>query len=322
MACASASPGPAGGGIAIPGYRVVRDVPLPGGASRWEYQLLDGASHRLYLAHRGANELVVVDTARQRVTGTLPGVPAARGLAFAPELNRLYATAGGTDQVVVLDAPSLRVLDRVPAGAHPDDVAYVSDTGRVFVSNEDGPGDTVIDGRTNSPLAGVALGGAVGESQYDPWNGLVLVTVRATRELVGIDTRTLQVAQRHRLPGCDEPDGIAVDAMTQDRVFVACEGNARLLTLDLAAGAVAGAVEVGASPDILALDPSRQRLYVAAASGVLTVVDTAPAVPRVIAGGYVGRDAHSVLVDPDTHVVYLPVVDASGKPVLRELAPD
>src|SRR5205085_2649209 len=35
----------------VPGYRLVADVPLTGGASRWGYPVLDARAGRLYLAH-------------------------------------------------------------------------------------------------------------------------------------------------------------------------------------------------------------------------------------------------------------------------------
>ena len=50
-------------------------------------------------------------------------------------------------------------------------------------------------------------------------------------------------------------------------LFVACDGNARLLTLDLRRMQRIGAATVGESPDVLAFDPVRRLLYVAAESG-------------------------------------------------------
>jgi hypothetical protein len=39
------------------------DVPLPGSASRFDYQSLNEASGRLVIAHMGADQVVIVDTA-------------------------------------------------------------------------------------------------------------------------------------------------------------------------------------------------------------------------------------------------------------------
>jgi DNA-binding beta-propeller fold protein YncE len=75
-------------------------------------------------------------------------------------------------------------------------------------------------------------------------------------------------------------------------------------------------------PDTLALDPTLHRLYVASASGVLTVIDTAGSELTVLARGYAGPEAHSVAVDPDTHLVYLPLAGVRGRSVVRVLAPE
>ena len=41
----------------------------------------------------------------------------------------------------------------------------------------------------------------------------------------------------------------------------------------------------------------------------------------MLSQGDAGPNAHSVSVDPATHVVYMPLTDVGGRPVLRELVP-
>src|SRR5881628_2046507 len=55
--------------------RVVADVPLPGSASRFDYQSLEPASGRLFVSHMGAGRLVVFDVRAGRVIGNLDGFP-------------------------------------------------------------------------------------------------------------------------------------------------------------------------------------------------------------------------------------------------------
>src|SRR5689334_6421602 len=64
----------------------VADVALPGDTSRWDYQSLDPQSHRLFIAHLGAGEVVVYDTAHGSVVGTVTGVPGVHGVVAVPEL--------------------------------------------------------------------------------------------------------------------------------------------------------------------------------------------------------------------------------------------
>jgi YVTN family beta-propeller protein len=308
-------------GPTVPGYRMVADVPLPGGSGRWGYQVLDPRAGRLYLAHQGANEVVVVDTIQRRVVATVPGIESVHGLALAPALGRLYASSNTRNEVAVIDLASNRVVTRVPAGVGPDGLTYVSSPGRLYVSDGSGSGETVVDAQTGLPRSRIELGGGPGDSQFDPGSGRVLIALAASRELVAVDPASETVVARYQLSGCDGADGVQVDISSRDRAFVACSGNGRVTSIDLLSGRVGTSLEVGPGPDLLALDLALHRLYVASESGVLTVVDTGGAEPLVMSRGLAGPNAHSVAVDPNTHLVYLPLASVGGRPVLRVLAP-
>ena len=135
---------------------------------------------------------------------------------------------------------------------------------------------------------------------------------------MSVDPATDAVVGRYGLPGCDGAHGVQTDVPEQHRVFVTCEGNNKLLVLDLRTKTVTSAADVGETPDVLTLDPAFHRLYIAAESGPLTIFDVGGAM-RLLAQGDAGPNAHSVAVDPVTHVVYLPLKDVGGRPLLREL---
>ena len=311
-------PGRTGGQqAAVPGYRVARDVPLPGDTSRWDYQTPD-ASHRLYISHLGASEIVVFDTRLQRALAVVSGVDQVHGLVLAPD--RFFASATGRNQVDVVDTSTLKVGPGIATGNYPDGLAYVPGAGKVYVSNEHDSVDTVIDARSARRLGSIKIGGDIGNSQYDPGTGRVYVASGSDNRLVVVDPNRDTVVERDPLPGCDGAHGVQVDVPERGRVFVACEGNAKLAVLDLAARRVTDVMSVGDGPDVLALDPALHRLYVAPESGTLAVFDAGPQV-RKLGSGNAGPNAHSVAADPGTHVVYLPLTDVGGHPVLRELVP-
>lgn len=314
-------PGRTGGQqAAVPGYRVARDAALPGDTSRWDYQTYDASSHHLFISHLGASEIVVFDTRLQRSVSVVSGVDHVHGLVLAPDLGRLFASATGRNQVDVVDTSTLKVGPGVAAGNYPDGLAYVPGAGKVYVSNEHDTVDTVIDARSARPLGSIKIGGDIGNSQYDPGTGRVYVASGSDNHLVVVDPGRDTVVERDPLPGCDGAHGVQVDVPERGRVFVACEGNAKLVVLDLATRRVTDVMNVGDGPDVLALDPVLHRLYVASESGTLAVFDAGPQV-RKLGSGNAGPNAHSVAADPATHVVYLPLTDVGGHPVLRELVP-
>jgi DNA-binding beta-propeller fold protein YncE len=314
-------PGSTGGEQAsVPGYRVARDVPLPGDTSRWDYQTLDASARRLYIAHLGASEIVVFDTRLQRVVSVVRGVDQVHGLVLAPDLNRLFASATGRNQVDVVDTTKLQLGPGIGTGNYPDGLAYAPGPGKVYVSNEHDSVDTVIDARTARRLGSIPIGGDIGNGQYYAGTGLVYVASGSDNHLVVVDPGRDVVLERVPLSGCDGAHGVQVDVPERRRVFVACEGNAKLVVLDLVIKRVMGVMDVDGGPDVLALDPGLHRLYVASESGSLAVFDTGPQV-RKLGMGNAGPNAHSVAVDPGTHLVYLPLTDVRGHPVLRELVP-
>jgi DNA-binding beta-propeller fold protein YncE len=131
------------------------------------------------------------------------------------------------------------------------------------------------------------------------------------------DPQTDQVSGRYDTPGCDHPHGIQISPDLR-LAFVACEGNAKLVVMDLQSMSVTESYDVGSVPDVLAFDGPRRVLYVAAESGPVTAFSETDSGLKLLAQRDVGPNAHSVAVDPDTGHVYFPIANLGGQPVLRE----
>ena len=100
---------------------------------------------------------------------------------------------------------------------------------------------------------------------------------------------------------------------------MANEGSGTLLTVDLTSMRVLGTERVGDGPDVLAFDPEWHRLYVAAESGVVSVF-TERETGLAHDGDVTMPHAHTVSADPRTHLLYFPLQDVAGRPVLRIMA--
>jgi hypothetical protein len=118
------------------------------------------------------------------------------------------------------------------------------------------PGDR----RIVRPLATVKLGGEAGNTKYDEGSGQIIVAIQTQNQLGIIDPRSNKLTQRVALAGCEHPHGLQVDTVRR-LLFVACDANARLLTLDLRnrMEQIASA-RVGDRPDVLAPDSARHFL--------------------------------------------------------------
>lgn len=300
-------------------WRLVREIPLPGKASRFDYMSLDPAANRLYLAHLGDGRMVVCDTNKMRVIANLPGFPHVHGVLVVPGLHRVYATVsplsrGKAGGLVVLDSRTLYPVTKIPVGIHPDGLDYESTTGRIFVSNEWGGTLSVVDTRRDRVVGTISLGGEVGNTRVDPVAHRVWTTVQTKNLLVGMDPKMLTVVRQIPLP-CRHPHGLLIRGK-RHLALVACEKDARLLGVDLVTGKVLFRSRTGRRPDVLSYDPSRHLLFVASESGVVDAYRLGDRVEK-LSEKFLGFRAHSILVDPVSGVLYLPFENIEGRPLLR-----
>jgi DNA-binding beta-propeller fold protein YncE len=301
--------------------RVVGEVVLPGDSSRFDYASLDVARGLLFVAHLGAGDVVEVDVRAHRVVRVIPDVSQVHGVLVVPTLHRVYATATGQNRLVALDEDSAAVLWRAPTGEYPDGLAYDPVRGAIWTTNESGGNETVVDANTGAVRGQVELGGEVGNVVYDPTGDRMLVDIQETNELAMIHPAGLAVERRVGLPGCSHDHGLNLDA-TARLAFVACDHNAALLTVDLGSWQVVDTNRVGPEPDVLAYDSSAHRLYVAAESGVVSVLELAGHRTRLLGSSHLADGAHVVAVDPTTGHSYYPIpAAANGRPALLDATP-
>jgi len=263
--------------------KLVREVPLPGPANRFDYQSFDPVTGRIYMNHMNAGTTVVFDANGAKVIAEVTGVPRATGVWAVPSHHQVYVSAAGSHDVAIVDDRTLKIVARVGGIRFPDGIAFAAAADKVFVSDESGGADIVIDPNTQKKRSTIALGGEAGNTHYDSVSHCILVAVQTRNQLVAIDPATERLVQRYNLPGSDGPHGFALDEPGR-LAFVSSEGNSRL--------------------------------YVASESGALSAFQLDGKSLRAI-GQVRAPHAHTVSVDPRTHLVYLPLENIRGRPVLR-----
>ena len=209
---------------------------------------------RLYIAHMNAGQLLVFDTRKRRVVKTI-AAPGVHGVIAVPQIHRVYASATDARQLYTIDSRTGRVLNRAPAGEYPDGLVYDPvERRRLRLRRER---------RDRSGLRRCRPphrhGSARRRSRQRPVRPQERQRFSPTFSRAttwrSIDPRSNRVVRRIALPGCDHPHGLNVDTPRR-LAFVACDGNAKLLTLDLKTMKVVGSMHVGESPDVLAFDTS------------------------------------------------------------------
>jgi DNA-binding beta-propeller fold protein YncE len=307
-----------GGGLPL---RKVSETALTGGAVRFDYTALDAERGRLFIAHMGAGELIDVDVHSHEVVRTVPDLPDVHGVIVVPDKHRVYATATGDNQLVAIDEDSGQVVFRAPTDTYPDGLAYDPIRRAVWTTNESAGTETVVDAATGAIRATVPLGGEVGNVAYDSFLDQMVVAVQGRNDLAAIDPDSFTVTERIPTPGCDHPHGLALDA-TDQVMFVGCEANAAMVTVDLPNRAVVDHHEVGETPDVLVYDSDAGRVYIAAESGWVSVFDHHQGHLTSQGSAHLADGAHSLALDPNSHHTYFPIPKGpKGSPVLWEFEP-
>ncbi len=303
------------------------EISLPGPTGRFDYVALDAANDRLLINQMGTGRTLVFDLRQRRLVGQIGGLAAPTGITLAPGLQLAFISdpghgldrVWGDGSVVAVSLRSLAVAQRFAAGGFPDGSAWVPGVGRLFVSNERGGVETVIGGTPLRVEHNLKLGGEAGNSAFDAASNRVLVNVQTRGQIAAINPETMEIEDRVTLPAtCQHNHGLLVDD-ADHLAFVACDGNARLLSLHLPELRPAQLNRLGRDPDVLALDVTRHRLWVASESGVVSVFGIHDGKLRTLWRGGVGPDAHSVAIDPATGWAWFPLADVDGRPVLRAL---
>jgi DNA-binding beta-propeller fold protein YncE len=312
-ACAPAAPSRAA--TALP-LRLVTDVPLDGTSRRFEGQSLDAKTGILFIADLAGGRVVAFDTKRDRVVKVIRDLPSAQGILAVPQIHRVYVSEPGAYEIAVIDETTYEVVARLPGGRYPSAMAWDSVRQKLYVSDVIGQTETVIDTRHNKYVAAIPLGGEAGDSQFDRNENLVYVNVTTKNELVAIDPVLNAVVARYPLAGCIDNVGLLVDDVNR-LAYIACRGNARLVTFDLRPHRQRAATPTGADPNALAWDPATSVLYVACERGTISIFSVAGGRLRKAAEGALSDDAHSLAVDSAAHRVYFASPDAVGRPVIH-----
>jgi DNA-binding beta-propeller fold protein YncE len=321
-------------------FTLIGDFPLGTATSRTDYQSIDPAAHRLYIAKMGDGKLLVYDLAQDRLVREIAGLPKVTGVLAVPRLHRLYASvpgagvgssirvglgmlglSAGNGMVAIFDSETLKELARLPGGVFPDGIAYDPVEQRIFVSDELGSAISVIDAQTNHQLARIKTAGEVGNVQFDRSTKRIYAPLQTRNALAVIDpAKNILVAQT-ALSGCEHPHGLVI-APDAALGYVACDGNDVLLVVNLETERIICSRPLAHDPDVLAMDPETKRLYVASESGGLSTFDaTNPQFPVALGDVFVGDDAHALAVDPTSHRLYFALANHNGRAVLRVLAP-
>ena len=292
---------------APPSYKVVANIKI-GGANRTDYTYCDTPNHRLYVSHGTQTE--VIDTATDKLVGTIPDTQGVHGIAIADDLGKGFTSNGTTNNVTVFDLATLKVTGKINTGQNPDSIVYEPVTHRVLTFNGKSNDFTLIDAKTGLVIsASVAVGGKPEFSQVDG-KGHVFVNLEDKNEVAEINAQEGLIMKHYSIAPCDGPSGLAID-LSKMRLFSVCD---KVMAIsDPATGKVISTAVVGADPDGVAFDDGYA--FSATRDGAVTMVgETSPGKYAAVATIPTKMGAKTISADQKAHKLYLPAWDIGPAP--------
>lgn len=298
--------------------------------------------------------IIVFDMKQQKVVALLP-VPQVAGITVAQNLHKVYAADANDNTIYAIDERTFKLtVIQLQDNDSPDGIDYDAADHLLFVSNPGTPpnpdktmaidrknqNETVINALTDKVVAVIPLGvdgrwgDDVGHVRFDAPLDRAFLTVQQLSDpddpnpnllppinaswLVEINPTTSNIEARYKLPsGCITPHGMAIDAV-QQVAFIACVDASSIIRMDLRTMQAFAEPfwPVPLNPDILVIDHVLHILYVGSGAGLAIFKEDNRSLQWL--GNYAfGVSTHTVMVDDETHQVYLPLPRLGGRPVLR-----
>jgi DNA-binding beta-propeller fold protein YncE len=289
--------------------RLLGHIELPPNRSKGGFDHADvhQGTDRLYVAHTSNDAVDVIDTARDRYIESISGLTAVAGALVSEARGLVFTSNRGEDTVSVFAPGSERESFKISVGVKPNGLAFDPTRGILIAANVGDPSIpnsysvSVVDLARRERIAEVKVPGRTRWAIYDESRELFFVNIAAPARIIAIDARDpTRISREYDIPAAG-PHGLDLDPAT-GRLMCACDAGV-LLAIDPDSGAVAGDVGLSGAPDVIFLDRSLGRLYVAVGDpGVIDVIDVATMRRKEVVTTEAG--AHTLALDRKRSKVY------------------
>jgi YVTN family beta-propeller protein len=141
---------------------------------------LDPATHTLYAASLGSNEILAIDPAARAIRSRFPsGGERPTHLAFDSKTGRLFITNQGTGGITVVDTKTGALLKTVKTGEGALGLGFNPKTNQIYVANRQAGTVTVVDATTYEVVADLKAGTLPNTVAIDARTNTVYVTNKA-----------------------------------------------------------------------------------------------------------------------------------------------
>jgi YVTN family beta-propeller protein len=219
------------------------------------------------------------------------------GVEYVPDGKKVYTSNSGDNTIGVIDIAQRKVIKKLKTEAKPDGSAYAAPFHKLYVSDERGKAEAIVDVRADT----------IAKTLHFDIIGRFAV----------IDPQDDRVVAQYPVAGCRGNHGMAL-APDQRRAFLVCEDNNLLAVFDLEKHAVIQTLPLPGGGDVVKTDPGRGRVFVACYSGAIAAFQRdGSGQYKKIADSPVEKRVHSLAVDPHSGYLYVPEEQEKDAPASR-----
>jgi DNA-binding beta-propeller fold protein YncE len=287
----------------------VADVALPPHAKPggFDHAAVHSRRSRVYVAHTANDAIDVLDGTTFRYLDSIPGLPAVAGALVAEPDDLVFTSNRGENTVGIFHPGDAPTVTKVGVGVRPNGLAYDAERGLLLAANVGDAGVaasftvSIVDVSARTMLADVPVPGRTRWTVYDPIAHVFYVNIMEPASIVVIEAGPpARIARVVSIPVAG-PHGLDLDVEAR-RLYCACDGG-QFLAVAIESGAIMGSADLSGVPDVVFLNATLRRVYVAVGDpGVIDVFDADTL--RRLESVATEPGAHTIGFDPARHTVY------------------
>lgn len=290
----------------------------PGG---FDHAAVHRRSGRLYVAHTVNDAIDVIDCTTDRYLHSIPNLTGVAGALVSDERDLIFTSNRGEDTISIFAPDDEAGAVKVNVGVRPNGLSFDPQRKLLLAANVGDPAlassftVSIVDVMQRVMRASIPVPGRTRWTIFDAVTDSFYVNIADPAQIVIIDANwPNQIARTWMIPAAG-PHGLDLDSK-QRRLFCACDAQ-KLITLDVASGAVLHENELSGVPDVIFFNAALKRLYVAIGDpGVIDVFDTLSM--RRIEVTSTEQSAHTIGFDAERHKVYAFLPQSQRAAVYRD----
>jgi hypothetical protein len=287
------------------GYRVAKEVVLPGKNPRWDHVSVDPANRNVLIGRRDQGLWTYnMDTGK---IGQVEQTKGTNGAAIVPELGLGMSDNGGADSVTIFDLKTLAVKQVIKVKSDTDGVGYEPVTKTAYTNNGENGSITLFDPATGNIGETIALNNTKEPEFFGAdGKGRVFVNLRDQNKIAVVDFKAKKLSTVWNVD-CVQPTGMVYEDKS-DRLFVSCRGAKPVMAVvDPNSGKTITTLPIGVNTDAVLWNPLEKLVMSPnGGAGNLSVIKQEnPDTYKLVETVATRINARTGTVDPKTGTVYL-----------------